>query len=421
MLPPLVLSTHGIRTDAKWQKPLAEVLNDHGMRFRQHDYGKYGLHRFLNRWSNAKMVEAYYCFYQQKVLEAGNTVDLNDPAKRPSIIAHSFGTFLVGYSLLKYDDIRYDKIILCGCILPRDFDWWTLFARDQVNQVRNEYGLKDYWTKVAPFAVHNSGDSGAFGFTFRSPSLIEQRFDYFEHSDFFSKQHVTQHWVPFLKASSSNLAVRHGKGLTDEEVDCFFRATLAIDQMHYKTLPGYDEAEVSIAQGKTWFQINPDIWTFVVNRANGQPVGYINAMPVTDAAFERIKTGQLRDNQITADDIRPYVRDEHIKLYCMSIALHPTAQPRNEGLINSALEKLLNGFCFKLKNYAQHHGIIVDEMIATGWTPAGRKLCQLLGMKTAATDANGHPIFYANTKSDLDAKGYACVDNLFAIYREHQS
>lgn len=67
----------------------------------------------------------------------------------------------------KYPDMRFDKIILCGSILPIDFDWSTLFDRDQVNFVRNEYGLRDFWASGVGSFIRDTGASGKKGFQIR--------------------------------------------------------------------------------------------------------------------------------------------------------------------------------------------------------------------------------------------------------------
>ena len=117
-------------------------------------------------------------------------------------------------------------------------------------------------------------------------------------------------------------------------------------------------------------------------------------MPLTDDAFAKIKAGTIRDNQITPDDILPFVPNQKIKMYFMSIAIDPKARAVSQGLFNEAAEKLLNGFCGKLKSYFINQNIVVTEMMATGWTAQGRKLCEQLLMKPTSKDEFGHPIYY---------------------------
>jgi len=127
--PRLVICLHGIRTWARWQKIVAEVLGDQSIKFKLYDFGWYGLRKFLWDRSNERMVDEFYDKYNA-IVKQYSSIDPANYLKRPSVVAHSFGTFVVGKCMLKYDSVRIDKLILCGSILPTDFDWATLLARD---------------------------------------------------------------------------------------------------------------------------------------------------------------------------------------------------------------------------------------------------------------------------------------------------
>jgi Carboxypeptidase regulatory-like domain len=113
------------------------------------------------------------------------------------VVAHSFGTYILGYTLLRFDFIRFNKVILCGSILPRDFPWDQLIARGQVQAVRNEFGVRDPWVKWVRWFVRGTGPSGAVGFTCQHPRLAQEEFD-FDHGDYFGLDHMEDRWVPFL-------------------------------------------------------------------------------------------------------------------------------------------------------------------------------------------------------------------------------
>lgn len=66
-------------------------------------------------------------------------------SERPSIVAHSFGTYIFGNALMRYPFLRFNKVLLCGSILPADFPWDVLVDRGQVQAVRNEHGARDTW------------------------------------------------------------------------------------------------------------------------------------------------------------------------------------------------------------------------------------------------------------------------------------
>jgi hypothetical protein len=120
-----------------------------------------------------------------------------EQGQTPSVVAHSFGTYILGYTLLRFDFIRFNKVILCGSILPRDFPWDKLIERGQVQAVRNEFGVRDPWVKRVSCFVRGTGPSGASGFTCDHDRLEEEEFEY-DHGDYFGIDHMEDRWIPFL-------------------------------------------------------------------------------------------------------------------------------------------------------------------------------------------------------------------------------
>jgi hypothetical protein len=193
----VVFPMHGIMTRADWQRAFTQVAANSGWRVRLNEwnFGRYSLLQFLWPFSKGGKLrwfrDTYYDELDNRALGL-NTVRL------PSLVAHSFGTYIVGYAMLRYDFLRFDKILLCGSILPIDFPWDVLLERGQVRMVRNEIGAKDVWVRVVRYMVSHTGRSGADGFSREHPRLEQQRFQLYEHSEFFSEGHIEAHWLPFL-------------------------------------------------------------------------------------------------------------------------------------------------------------------------------------------------------------------------------
>jgi hypothetical protein len=398
--PALVITVHGIRTHAHWQKVSGDILSDHNVKHRSHDFGRYGVLSFLRESSREKKVDDFYDFYSTVVQDKSLLLDPENYLKRPSIIAHSFGSYIVGYCMLKYEDVKFDKIILCGSILPVDFDWFTLFSRDQVNFVRNEYGIKDSWSRNVGRFVRGTGKSGCDGFRFLSTVFSEERFDYFHHSDYFHRGHIENYWIPLLKKPPYSLTVKHGSQIPSrEEFAKILDTTEKIDQISYGELPHYNE--VALPSGlPSWIDVNPDIYTFLYDRQNDIAKGYINAMPVGDDVFDQIKRGLIQDNEITDEHIVPFVPNQTLKVYMMSVAIASDVRQLNQGLFQEPFERLINGFIGKLIYYAIYQNIKVSEFVAIGWTSQGIKLCKLFGMREISKDKNGKPISWVNLNSE---------------------
>jgi len=424
--PPLIFSIHGIRTKAGWQKPLAQILKQEGILYEPYNFGYYGIFHFLFQPSNEKMIDKFYEFYSSIISKEKYNIDLDNNAKRPSIIVHSFGSYIVGYCLLKYPDVIFDKLILCGSILPSNFDWATILLRDQVTSVLNEYGLNDVWSKIVGRFVPRTGSSGADGFRIASSQLSEKRFEYFKHSDYFRGQHVRKYWLPFLQKTPCNFVVIHGHDFQDIKL---FSDTLditggVIDRDCFGSLEHYDEVEIPRGLSLQWIKINPDIYTFIFDQSNNAVKGYINAMPVDDATFDKIKNGELEDNEIMAEGIIPFMRNQTIKIYLMSIAISPFARSANEGLLYLAFEKLMNGFVNKLVYYFTNHNIKVTHFLAVGWTNEGRRLCKIMGMEQVGLDRYSNPIYMLDLEnSNTTDKGHLLesIRKLVLTYKSYQS
>ena len=99
----------------------------------------------------------------QKLIE--NCAILDRP---PHVIAHSFGTYLVGRALRDRDGLHLGRLVLFGCVLPpHDLAY---FQAGRVEQVRNEYGPRDWIVRLAhhlgrilPFT--GLGGAGLTGFS----------------------------------------------------------------------------------------------------------------------------------------------------------------------------------------------------------------------------------------------------------------
>lgn len=195
--PKVVFPLHGIRTQAAWQRAFADVAQDAGWKCRLNEwyFGNFPIYQFLLPWSRAAKVSWFRETYNKEVKHLGIVLNSN---KYPSVIAHSFGTYILGNAMLKYDYLRFNKVILCGSILPRDFPWSELIQQGQVQAVRNEYGVRDIWASCVGLFINQTGASGTKGFTCNHERFEQERFDY-DHSEYFEKGHMEAKWLPFLE------------------------------------------------------------------------------------------------------------------------------------------------------------------------------------------------------------------------------
>lgn len=188
----ILLTLHGIKTTGKWQKEISPDLQEAGLLAFPLDYGNFlALQLLVGRTRRAK-IEWFLKEYQ--------SVKDRYPHNKVSIIAHSMGTYIVANALAKYSQIRFDRIIFCGSIVPVDYDWTTVLERGQANRILHDYGDQDFWAWVVEWFVPDTGPSGERGFKDLAGGRVsQQKLQGFRHSDHFYFLNYRSRWVPFLK------------------------------------------------------------------------------------------------------------------------------------------------------------------------------------------------------------------------------
>jgi pimeloyl-ACP methyl ester carboxylesterase len=79
-----------------------------------------------------------------------------------SIIAHSFGTFVVARILRDHTDLEFDKIIFCGSVVPHKFRFEDYRGRFEEPLI-NEVGTKDFWPVITEVVTIGYGSAGTYG------------------------------------------------------------------------------------------------------------------------------------------------------------------------------------------------------------------------------------------------------------------
>jgi len=186
----IVFLIHGIRTQGEWQD-----------RIRQHydaidDIDVYPIGYENDYFDLREFVLAPFYEENHKIRIHSEITAISDeyPLSDIAIVAHSFGTYLLSKIFKEYTGIRVNKIILCGSIIPKHFEW-----RNVVNlpsgSIINDVGSKDYWPLLAKVISRRFGATGTFGF---KSAYINDRFHNFGHDGFFSKVFFEKYWAPFI-------------------------------------------------------------------------------------------------------------------------------------------------------------------------------------------------------------------------------
>ena len=202
-----VLALHGMNTRGAWQEELSWQMSKSYRYSVPFAIYKYGMVRpgVLFKWRMRQLRRQV----DSRILRLTGETSESGFGGKPDVIAHSFGTWLLGQALLQNDKLKVGRVILTGCILRPDFDWQWLIKVGQVEAVLCHYGTKDFWARIAHYVIPDTGPSGRRGFNDPKHAIVHHRAEGFKHSDFFLEQNLqtefTAIWKNFLSAPTENL------------------------------------------------------------------------------------------------------------------------------------------------------------------------------------------------------------------------
>src|SRR4051812_40871012 len=96
----VICPLHGIRTLAAWQKGLSDLLARYGWvcRLERWSYGRFSILAFVTPWTREAKLGWLRRQYDAEMNDRRMTAEKDQP---PSVVAHSFGTYILGYTLLR--------------------------------------------------------------------------------------------------------------------------------------------------------------------------------------------------------------------------------------------------------------------------------------------------------------------------------
>lgn len=185
----VVVLIHGIRTDAGWAERVKKVLvAETGVVVETLRYEWFNVFRFLcpvfTRTGPVREIE--------KKLR---TIEFYNNDKEISIVAHSFGAYIVATILKNNDFFRAKRIILCGSVVHREFNWTGVAHKIKDPKVLNDCGSKDVFPILAANTTFGYGATGTFGFGHPN---VHDRFHERTHSGFFDEEFVRDYWAPYI-------------------------------------------------------------------------------------------------------------------------------------------------------------------------------------------------------------------------------
>lgn len=189
----ILLSLHGIKTRGAWQKELQASCDqaEAGLQHRPLDFGLFGALSLVVAPMRERKIAWFLDVYTRLLKEEQLTAP-------PSVIAHSFGSYIVAQAMELHPEIAFDRVIVCGSIVRRSYEWKDRVAAGQVARV-NDFGRKDIWVRAAEWVIADAGSSGYQGFEDDAGGrVIQRQHPHWRHSDYFYRLNYDRNWIPFV-------------------------------------------------------------------------------------------------------------------------------------------------------------------------------------------------------------------------------
>src|SRR5579872_622464 len=187
----VVILVHGIRDFALWEAVVRGPLEQAHFTVAPTNYGRLNLLKFLT---------PFPFFRNSAIREVWDQIRIvrqNKPNAKLSIIAHSFGTYVVANLMRQNFDIKFERVIFCGSVVPRKFPFVQIQDRF-VQPILNEVGTRDIWPAIAESITIGYGSVGTYGFL--QPLLVRDRWhNGADHGFFLNQDFCKKYWIPFLR------------------------------------------------------------------------------------------------------------------------------------------------------------------------------------------------------------------------------
>lgn len=197
----IVITIHGVESRGEWMDQVhPELTGIDDLKHYPHYYGRFRFWNVARFRHRGREIRKFYSEYS-RVRELHSDM-------APSVIAHSFGTHIISQALLKFPSIEFDRVILCGSIVSRDYDWNTLVRSGRVGRIRNEVARNDsvvrlFRRRLMRVLVPGTGPSGIDKFTARCEQLEQPVFEFEHSSHFVTNDHCRTFWIPFIRGTEA--------------------------------------------------------------------------------------------------------------------------------------------------------------------------------------------------------------------------
>jgi len=179
---------HGIRTPGVWQSTLESLCQKTipNLSVVTVKYGFFDLVRFA--------IPLFRSGPIKRTIRELRVARDDSRTGRISVIAHSFGTYVISQILRKESDVNVFRLITCGSIIRPDFEW-NMLPGNLSEKVINDVGCRDVLPVLAKSFTIGYGPSGFYGF---GATKVQDRFHDLSHSGFFTDEFMENFWISAL-------------------------------------------------------------------------------------------------------------------------------------------------------------------------------------------------------------------------------
>lgn len=386
------MSIHGYLSNGSWQTTLDSSLEDINIVHKPYKYG-FKLFKILPYHIN-KDVLKFRDWYFKTTSEMHLKID--EPFHRPSIISHSLGSWILAKAMIKYPELKFDKVFLNGSIVPADFDWFKLILRGQVNSIICETSEND---KVVPYSFIFTGKfnpCARYGIFQKSSFIKEENIAEYGHSTFQYDAHFKQYVLKRLKDIPHQLCVVNGSDTDEKAIKKIFKQSNDIDKSIYPEQ--YNDSPIAFETALGWYRIEKNIWSFVKNIYTDDILAYINSVPVDDETYKKFMTGELNEAELRSNEIQELETSKNYNLIILSIAIKKNLKYEESTLHKGRIaEILIMAAITKISSYNKRK-IKLKKIGAVAWSAEGEKLCKGFCMAKIENSKGEFPFYEIDLK-----------------------
>ena len=187
----MVIFVHGILSPGFWMNTLRPLFLAEQMIVRPIGFHVLDIFRFLFGRRRQAI---------DRVKQQIQSAIAAHPDAELTIIAHSFGTYVVSRILDEDFGIKLTRLIMCGGIVPRDYRWDKVARFNSQNananvDIVNEISGSDRWPIMARHSTYGYGDVGTIGC---QDNNVQDRRHYIPHRGYLTATFAQQYWIPFF-------------------------------------------------------------------------------------------------------------------------------------------------------------------------------------------------------------------------------